>query len=112
MKHLLLAGLVGLIALSVLGPAAAHAETDYQAHFGDIDTNGDGKMDMMEYHKYFPQGSHEYFMDADANKDGSLDHDEWHAFKEKHAAGGAPHAAGHGEGEGHDMGHMEGGTTK
>jgi hypothetical protein len=92
MKHLFLAGLI------VLGLAAtAQAQTDYQAHFGNLDTNGDGKMDMSEYAGHFPQGDPGFFTEADADKDGALDHDEWHDFKEKHAAGGA----GHGHGAGH-----------
>ncbi len=56
----------------------------YNAHFGDMDTSGDGKVTWAEFKAYFPQAEPAVFAAIDLNKDGVIDHDEWHAFKEAH----------------------------
>jgi hypothetical protein len=56
----------------------------YQAHFGDIDTNGDEIVKWYEFKKYFPQAEPKTFMALDLNDDAAVDHEEWHAFKEAH----------------------------
>lgn len=53
----------------------------YNAHFGDIDADGDDLVNWEEFKKYFPNAKKKVFMKADANKDELLDHDEWHTFK-------------------------------
>lgn len=45
--------------------------------FGPSDMNRDGVLDMNEFHRSFPNMTHQQFMDLDANQDGVLDHDEW-----------------------------------
>jgi hypothetical protein len=56
----------------------------YNAHFGDMDKNGDGLVNWAEFKAYFPQAEPAVFAAIDLNKDGSIDHDEWHKFKEAH----------------------------
>ncbi len=56
----------------------------YNAHFGDMDTNGDERVSWDEFKAYFPQTEPKVFATLDMNKDGVVDHDEWHAFKEAH----------------------------
>jgi hypothetical protein len=57
----------------------------YQAHFNDIDTNGDGMVKWYEFKKYFPQAEPKVFMALDQNDDAVIDHDEWRAFEEAHS---------------------------
>ena len=56
----------------------------YNAHFGDIDQNGDDVVKWYEFKAYFPDAAPEVFMELDLNDDGAVDHDEWHQFKEAH----------------------------
>lgn len=87
--------LLTLLALIVLGFAAsgdsasppkketyniANAES-YNAHFGNMDPNQDGKVNWQEFKTYFPQADEKSFSAIDSNKDGTIDHDEWHDFK-------------------------------
>jgi Ca2+-binding EF-hand superfamily protein len=73
---------------------------DYAAHFPDMDTSGDGLVDMEEFDAYFPDNSENEraFELIDQDDSGDIDHDEWHEFK-------SAHGYGHKEGEGH--GHDE-----
>jgi hypothetical protein len=56
----------------------------YQAHFPDMDTNGDDRVSWDEFKGHFPETNPHVFEALDTNGDGSVDHDEWHAFKEAH----------------------------
>jgi hypothetical protein len=53
----------------------------YNAHFGDMDPDRDGKVTWKEFKAYFPKSDEKAFSAIDLNKDGGVDHDEWHAFK-------------------------------
>ncbi len=56
----------------------------YNAHFGDMDQNGDEAVTWQEFLAYFPDATEGVYKALDLNRDGSLDHDEWHEFKEAH----------------------------
>ena len=56
----------------------------FNAHFGDIDTDGDDLVNWEEFKSYFPQATPEIFKTLDGNEDSAVDHDEWHDFKEAH----------------------------
>ena len=56
----------------------------FNAHFGDMDTDGDELVNWAEFKSYFPQATPEIFKALDGNEDGQVDHDEWHDFKEAH----------------------------
>jgi hypothetical protein len=56
----------------------------FAAHFGDMDTSGNGLVNWDEFKAYFPQAEKKIFQAVDLNTDNALDHDEWHAFKEAH----------------------------
>lgn len=82
--------LVFLIALCISVPAMAQLN----AHFGDMDTNKDGKVSASEFATSFQNSTPADFKQADADNSGGIDHDEWHAYKEKHGLGhvdGASH---------------------
>jgi len=53
----------------------------YNAHFGDIDADGDDLINLEEFNNYFPHAKKKAFKKADMNKDKLLDHEEWHTFK-------------------------------
>lgn len=53
----------------------------YNAHFGDMDPNHDGKVSWQEFKAFFPKADENVFAAIDLNKDGAIDHDEWHDFK-------------------------------
>lgn len=53
----------------------------YNAHFGNMDPDKDGKVNWQEFKAYFPKADEKAFSSIDLNKDGSIDHDEWHDFK-------------------------------
>ena len=65
-------------------PAALPDPASFNAHFGDMDGDGDDRVDLQELTSYFPQATPEVFKALDLNGDGGVDHDEWHAFKEAH----------------------------
>ncbi len=84
-----------LLTLAVLGFAAnadsasppnqetyniTNAES-YNAHFGNMDPNKDGKVNWQEFKDHFPKADEKAFSAIDWNKDGAIDHDEWHDFK-------------------------------
>ena len=56
----------------------------YNAHFGDMDENGDEAVTWEEFAAFFPDANKDVFKALDLNKDGVVDHDEWHEFKEAH----------------------------
>jgi hypothetical protein len=84
-----------LLLLMVFGLAAvAHAASpptkeaynipnaeSYNAHFGNMDPDKDGKVTWQEFKTYFPKSGEKVFAAIDLNKDGGIDHDEWHDFK-------------------------------
>jgi Ca2+-binding EF-hand superfamily protein len=56
----------------------------FNAHFGGMDTSGDGLVSWEEFESYFDNAEQKVFDAVDLNQDGSVDHDEWHAFKAAH----------------------------
>ncbi len=56
----------------------------FNAHFGDIDSDDDGMVRRDEFKQFFPQAQPTVFTALDLNQDGVVDHDEWHKFKEAH----------------------------
>jgi hypothetical protein len=59
----------------------------FNAHFPDMDADGDELVSWKEFKDYFPQAVPDVFKAIDLNGDGNLDHDEWHEFKEAHELG-------------------------
>lgn len=56
----------------------------FNAHFGDMDSNGDDLVKWDEFKAFFPNAVMHVFTAIDLNKDSALDHDEWHEFKAAH----------------------------
>lgn len=56
----------------------------YNAHFGDMDADGNDAVSVQEFTAYFPESKPQVFEALDLNRDGVIDHDEWHRFKEAH----------------------------
>ncbi len=56
----------------------------YNAHFGDMDTDGDESVIWDEFKAHFPKAERRVYDALDLNRDGAVDHGEWHAFKEAH----------------------------
>ena len=56
----------------------------FNAHFGDIDADGDELVNWEEFNAYFQNAEPKVFNALDLNQDGGIDHDEWHKFKEAH----------------------------
>ena len=59
----------------------------FNAHFPDMDTDGDDLVSWTEFQDHFTQAGPEAFKATDLNDDGNIDHDEWHQFKEAHGLG-------------------------
>ena len=59
----------------------------FNAHFGDMDTDGDELVSWDEFKAHFPKAEPKIFEAIDLNKDSMIDHDEWHEFKEAHGLG-------------------------
>ncbi len=105
-KH---AGFILMAMLLISG--ASFAGSDYNAHFGDMDKDGNQIVVKDEFAAYFKDNSKpdEAFAIIDADSSGGIDHDEWHAFKKMHGyehMDGKTHMGGPGHMEG--MKHMEG----
>jgi hypothetical protein len=56
----------------------------FDAHFADLDKNGNGAVNWSEFKRSFPDAAPQVFMELDLNDDAVVDHDEWHQFKEAH----------------------------
>ena len=92
MKRFLLLTMTFLLLIGTIGCSAAkkHHGTDmpdpgtYNAHFGDMDADGDGQVHWEEFSAHFKDAEKKVFSAVDLNGDGSIDHDEWHQFKEAH----------------------------
>jgi len=56
----------------------------FNAHFGDMDTDGDDLVTWEEFESHFENAERKVFDAVDLNQDGSIGHDEWHAFKAAH----------------------------
>jgi Ca2+-binding EF-hand superfamily protein len=92
MKQFALLCAVVVVLAAAMGCAAKgrHHDTalpepkQFNAHFGDMDTQKDGRVTWEEFKAYFPQAEPKVFAAIDLNKDGAIDHDEWHTFKAAH----------------------------
>lgn len=79
-----------LFAASGYASEAKHHKTSmpnpasFNAHFGDMDIDGDDLVNWKELKSYFPQATPDIFKALDLNADTKVDHDEWHEFKEAH----------------------------
>lgn len=56
----------------------------FNAHFGDMDSDGNSLVNWVEFKAWFPHAEQKVFNAIDLNTDKSLDHDEWHKFKAAH----------------------------
>lgn len=56
----------------------------YNAHFPELDSNGDDIVDWAEFQNHFPDANPDIYKALDLNGDGNVDHDEWHEFKTAH----------------------------
>ena len=56
----------------------------FNAHFGDMDTDGNDMVDWKEFKAFFKDADPNVFEALDLNRDKGVDHHEWHAFKEAH----------------------------
>ena len=82
---------IGLLS-GCASPSKHHKENlpdpkSFNAHFPDMDSDGDELVSWTEFKEYFPQAGPEAFKVTDLNGDGNIDHDEWHQFKEAHGLG-------------------------
>lgn len=61
----------------------------YNAHLGDMDSSGDGVVDIKEFNTHFSdhKNNSDVFKAVDLNNDSKIDHNEWHAFKKAHDLG-------------------------
>ena len=79
-----------LLSFSAYSSSDRHHATDlpapqqFNAHFGDIDTDQNDLVTLDELKAYFPKADRSVFEALDLNQDGNIDHDEWHEFKEAH----------------------------
>jgi hypothetical protein len=65
-------------------PADMPDPESFNAHFGDMDTNGDDLVSWEEFSNHFKNAEIKGFRAIDANQDNAIDHEEWHAFKAAH----------------------------
>jgi hypothetical protein len=85
---------IGLMLLLAVGISFAsgskYHKTDlpdpkqFNAHFGDMDVNGDDRVDWKEFKKHFPHAGTNVFEASDMDASGSISHEEWHQFKDAH----------------------------
>lgn len=92
MKRFLMVLLIAMItmALGACAGGGRYHETElpdpakFNAHFDDMDGNGDGQVTRDEFQSYFPGTDENVFQALDINGDGFVDHEEWHQFKAAH----------------------------
>jgi hypothetical protein len=92
MKRILLVAVLLTLAMAVAGCSShkKHHSTDmpapesFNAHFGDMDANGDEMVTWEEFYAHFQNPERKVFDAIDLNQDGNIDHDEWHEFKAAH----------------------------
>lgn len=92
MKRLLLLIIQIFLVVLVVGCSShkKHHNTDlpdprsFNAHFGDMDANGDDFVNWEEFAAHFQNADQNVFNAIDLNQDGNIDHDEWHEFKAAH----------------------------
>ena len=92
MKRLLPTILLLVLAMLVTGCTShkKHHTTDmpdpkpFNAHFGDMDANGNDLVNWEEFSAHFQNADQKVFKAIDLNQDGNLDHNEWHEFKAAH----------------------------
>lgn len=91
MKHLVLLLSLALVIGLMSGCASDryHKEAlpdpqGFNAHFGDMDLDGNELVNRTEFKDQFPQANENVFKAIDLNGDGYIDHEEWHEFKEAH----------------------------
>ena len=80
----LIAVVIGCTGGNTFHKTAMPNPQSYNAHFGDIDANGDEMVDTEEFKTFFPNAQPVIFNELDLNSDKNIDHDEWHQFKEAH----------------------------
>lgn len=82
--------MMAIVQATACSSARRHHDTampdpaSYNAHFGDLDADGDEWVSEAEFKSHFPDAETKVFDTIDMNQDGSIDHDEWHQFKEAH----------------------------
>ena len=81
---ILIMAVVGCAKDSRYHKSALPDPASFNAHFGDMDLDGDDLVNWEEFKSYFPQATPEIYKTLDGNEDSQVDHDEWHAFKEAH----------------------------
>ena len=93
MKQYILLHILIVLIISIAGCSSTNKKyhsTDmpdpqsFNAHFGDMDANGDGLVTRDEFTAYFQNAEKKVFNAIDLNQNGNIDHDEWHEFKEAH----------------------------
>ena len=91
MKHVILLLSLALVIGLWLGCASDryHKEAlpdpqGFNAHFGDMDLDGNDLVNWTEFKDQFPQAEEKVFKAIDLNDDGYIDHEEWHEFKVAH----------------------------
>lgn len=68
-------------------PTALPEPAGYNAHFPDMDADGDELVSWEEFKAYFPDAQPAVYEALDLNADGGVDHEEWHEFKQAHGLG-------------------------
>ena len=56
----------------------------FNAHFGEMDLDGNDLVNWTEFKDRFPQAEEKVFAAFDLNGDGYIDHEEWQKFMEAH----------------------------
>lgn len=88
--HYLIGFMILLFSITGCAGNSKHHKTSmpdpstFNAHFGDMDTDGDDRVNWEEFKSHFPQASTDIYRELDVDGDGTVDHDEWHEFKEAH----------------------------
>lgn len=56
----------------------------FNAHFGDMDADGDDLVNWGEFSDHFPNSEQRVFDAIDLDQSTTIDHAEWHEFKAAH----------------------------